>query len=218
MTRFVNLHYLLDWHTTPPLLLIAPSTLDIFNDTGGSHQPRGNTRRQQCRQHLLWSSRRHCLSASFASRHFPSRVGSSAGGKTGSDDLGTSFLIAESSALCGAVERFGKKKQRRQRYVCTYMYVHFSDPEEIRNGQNTRERRSHLLRWPRQTASQHTYHSFIHSFLNSFIRPSTAHRPGHPPHIYFSQGPRARDATYSFPSFIHSSIHQSQRSRWMERN
>ena len=145
MTRFVNLHYLLDWHTTPPLLLIAPSTLDTFNDTGGSHQPRGNTRRQQCRQHLLWSSRRHCLSASFASRHFPSRVGSSAGGKTGSDDLGTSFLIAESSALCGAVERFGKKKRRRQRYACTYMYVHFSDPEEIRNGQNTQERRSCLL-------------------------------------------------------------------------
>lgn len=203
MTRFVNLHYLLDWHTTPPLPLIAPSTLDTFNDTGGSHQPRGNTRRQQCRQHLLWSSRRHCLSASFASRHFPSRVGWSAGGKTGSDGLGTSFLIAESSALCGAVERFGKKSKEDND-----MYVHFSDPKDFRNGQNTRETslRACLAGRGRQLASTPTIHSFIHSFLYSSVRPSTAHRPSPATHILQPRptSTRCNLLTYSFlPSFIH---------------
>ena len=191
MTRFVNLHYLLDWHTTPPLPLIAPSTLDTFNDTEGSHQPRGNTRRQQCRQHLLWSSRRHCLSASFASRHFPSRVGSSAGGKTGSDGLGTSFLIAESSALCGAVERFGKKSKEDNDmyvricmyvYVCTYMYVRicmytFLIPKKSATDKtHERDVLACLAGRGRQLASTPTIHSSIHPSIPLFIRPSI-HRP-----------------------------------------
>ena len=210
MTRFVNLHYLLDWHTTPPLLLIAPSTLDTFNDTGGSHQPRGNTRRQQCRQHLLRSSRRHCLSASFASRHIPSRVGSSAGGKTGSDDLGTSFLIAESSALCGAVERFGKKsKEDNDMYVRICMYTFLIRKTSVTDKTHERDVLACLLGWLRQTASQHTYHSFIHSFTHSFIHPSV-HRPSpvtrHPLHTSAKAQEHAMQLTYSpIPSFIHQS-------------
>ena len=212
MTRFVNLHYLLDWHTTPPLPLIAPSTLDTFNDTGGSHQPRGNTRRQQCRQH---SSGLHAVTACQPLLHLgTSLLGS--GRQQGAKRAVTAWGLLSSSQgrpLYAGLWRGLAKKQRRQRFACTYIYVHFSDPKEIRNGQNPRERRF-LLAWLAEAdrlASTPTIHPFIHSFIHPSVHPPPIAR--RPPHKVLQPRPtstRRNLLTYSFlPSFIHSFIHPS---------